>query len=230
MDVYFSGKSQFASWSCQCFCRLDAETKETFGKCIFFYMQQLLHLSNVNMEQVQAKLCPGVQHQDTCTAGRVLREVQYHRWGWRNGFLLERARCQRAGFIFVATCYMGPFNIAWKEAVTGVWWKSSWLTIFSAPPPLLWLPVALLTGRRGQEHSAVIWTSGRSVSQGPRRCEIWDTFHSTLPSFWRKERRATSQAKRQLFMPERRLFFEGAWLIDSLLLTRFLNWLRGKGS
>lgn len=128
---------------------------------------------------------------------------------------------------FVATCYMAPFNIAWEKVVAGVRWKSSWLTIFPAPP-LLWLPVAL-TGRRGQEHGAVIWTAGRSVSQGPRRCEIWDTFHSTLPSFWWKARRATSQAKRHWFMPEQRLFFEGAWLIDSPPLTSFLNWLRGKG-
>lgn len=128
----------------------------------------------------------------------------------------------------VATCYMGPFNTDWEEVVSGVWWKSSWLTIFSAPS-FFRLPVAL-TDRGGQEHSAVIWTSGRSVSQGPRRCEIWDTFHSTLPSFWRKERRATSQAKRQLFMLEQRLFFEGAWLINSLPLTSFLNWLRGKES
>lgn len=45
-------------------------------------MQQLLQLSNVNMEQIQTKLCPGVQHSDTCTGGRVFREWQYHRWGW----------------------------------------------------------------------------------------------------------------------------------------------------
>lgn len=30
MDAYFSGNSDFSSLSYKCFCRLDAETKETF--------------------------------------------------------------------------------------------------------------------------------------------------------------------------------------------------------
>lgn len=73
------------------------------------------------MEQVLAKLCPGVQHQDTCTEGRVFREVQYHRWGVTErlpfGVILVSARW----IYFVATRYMAPFNIAWEEVVAGVW-------------------------------------------------------------------------------------------------------------
>lgn len=73
------------------------------------------------MEQVQAKLCPGVQHQDTCTEGRVFREAQYHRWGVTEQLPFGVISVSARWIYFVATCYMAPFNIAWEEAVSGVW-------------------------------------------------------------------------------------------------------------
>lgn len=107
------------------------------------------------------------------------------------------------------------------------------LLLGSTPSPSLaacgslWPGVARNTG-------AVIWTAGRSISQGPRRCEIWDTFHSTLPSFWQKKRDSTKPGEQKgggyLYWSEISYFFKGPWLmdlvIDSPSLTSFLNWLR----
>lgn len=84
-------------------------------------MQQLPQLSNVNMEQVQAKLCPGVQHQDTCTEGRVFREVQYHSWGVTEWLPFGVISVSARWIYFVATCYMDPFNFALEEVAAGVW-------------------------------------------------------------------------------------------------------------
>lgn len=93
-----------------------------------------------------------------------------------------------------------------------------------------WLGVARNTG-------AVIWTAGRSISKGPRRCEIWDTFHSTLPSFWQKEKDGAAQPGKEnrqkgnyLYQTEIVYLFRKrqSWIvcpvIDSFLLTG-LNWL-----
>lgn len=95
--------------------------KKLLRLAYFFYMQQLLQLSNVNMERVQAELCPGVQHQDTCTEGRVFWEVQYHRWGVTERLPFGVISVSARWIYFVATCYMDPFNIAWEEVVAGVW-------------------------------------------------------------------------------------------------------------
>lgn len=115
--------------------------------------------------------------------------------------------------------------------------KSSWLALFilsflalslslshSISPVLaacgsLWPGVARNTG-------AVIWTAGRSISQGPRRCEIWDTFHSTLPSFWQKERDSTKpgeQNRREAVIYTgvkslTSLKDPGLWILSSILL------------
>lgn len=132
--------------------------------------------------------------------------------------------------------------------------KSSWLGLFLIPLGFfslclfslshsvsaslaacgcLWPGVARNTG-------AVIWTAGLSISKDPRRCEIWDTFHSTLPSFWQKEserwreyaaRRAKPKEDSYLYWSKKIFFFvKGPWITDSVInrlpLTSFLNWLR----
>lgn len=83
-------------------------------------MQQLLQLSNVNTEQVRAKLCPGAHHQDTCAGGLVFREVQYHRWGVTEWLPVRVGTVSARWIYFVATCDMARFNIAWEEVAAGV--------------------------------------------------------------------------------------------------------------
>lgn len=96
----------------------------------------------------------------------------------------------------------------------------------------LWPGVARNTG-------AVIWTAGRSISQGPRRCEIWDTFHSTLPSFWQKERDSTKpgeQNRREAVIYTgvkslTSLKDPGLWILSSILLywlVFLIEWGKGE--
>lgn len=102
-----------------------------------------------------------------------------------------------------------------------------------------WPGVARNTG-------AVIWTAGRSISKGPRRCKIWDTFHSTLPSFWQKERDSAAQPKKQnrrkaiiytklkilLFLQRKKEKFNCANCVQSLISSHWLTFvidLRMKG-
>lgn len=102
--------------------------------------------------------------------------------------------------IFTQFYYVGKHIYRYAQEVLLYQAKSSWLSLFIfswlphffsfTPYPFLWPPVLLWPGV-ARNTGAVIWTAGRSISQGPRRCEIWDTFHSTLPSFWQKERDST---------------------------------------
>lgn len=84
----------------------------------------------------------------------------------------------------------------------------------------LWPGVARNTG-------AVIWTAGRSISQGPRRCEIWDTFHITLPSFWQKEVVVIYTGAKSITS----IKDPGSWILSSIVphwLVFLIDWGKGE--